>query len=76
MKTSIRIRGLDSSMEINIFIMKYNFFSFFIFSIFFESLHSKSTQLLRPPKGSSEVSFNDTFSDFELCFIPLHTCFT
>ena len=32
-------------------------FSLFISSIFFESLKSKSTQMLRPQKGNSEVSF-------------------
>ena len=41
-------------------------FSFFIFSIFFESLKSKSTQILRPQKGSSGVSFNDTLLNFGL----------
>ena len=33
-------------------------FGFFIFSIFFESLKSESTQMLRPQKGNTRVSFN------------------
>ena len=41
-------------------------FSLFIFSIFFESLKSKSTQNLRPQKGNSGVSFNDTLLNFGL----------
>ena len=54
MKTSCETRvsrmGLGSFVDINIFVMKYCFFSFVTFSIFFESLKSKSTQMLKPPK--------------------------
>ena len=42
-------------------------FSFFIFFIFFESLKSKSTQMLRPQKVNLGVSFNDTLLNFGLC---------
>ena len=58
--------GLGSFVDINIFVMKYFSFSFLIFSILFESLKSKSTQMLRPQKGSSRVSFNDTLLNFGL----------
>jgi len=43
-----------------------NLFSFFMFSIIFESLKSKSTQMLRPQTGNSRVSFNDTLLNFGL----------
>jgi len=59
--------GLGSFVNINIFVIKYYFFTLFIFSIFFESLKSKSTQMSRPQKGNSEVSFNDTLLNFGLC---------
>ena len=58
--------GLGIFVNISIFVMKYYFFSLFIFSIFFESLKSKSTQNLRPQKGNSGVSFNDTLLNFGL----------
>ena len=57
--------GLDSFVNINIFVMKYKFFSVFILH-FFESLKSKSTQMFRPQKGNSAVSFNDTLLNFRL----------
>ena len=38
-----------------------------MFSIFFESLKTKSTQVLRPQKGNSGVSFSDTLINFRLC---------
>ena len=37
-----------------------------MFSIFFESLKTKSAQVLRPQKGNSGVSFNDTLLNFRL----------
>ena len=46
-------------------------FSLFIFSIFFESLRSKLTQMLRPKKGNSEILSNDTLSNFGLSAILL-----
>ena len=49
-------------MDINIFAMKYYLIlvsSYFLF--FFKSFISKSTQLLRPLKGNSGVSFNDWY---------------
>ena len=52
MKTSFETRvlwmGLGSFVDINIFVMKYYLFSFFIFSIILESLKSKSTHMFRP----------------------------
>ena len=65
MKTSFKTRvsrmGLGSFVNINIFVMKYYFFFQFVYILhFFESLKSKSTQMLRPQKGNSRVSFNDT----------------
>ena len=66
MKTSFKTRvlrmGLDSSVDINIFVMKL----FFIFFIFIEFLKSKSTQMLRVQKGNSRVSFYDTLLNFGL----------
>ena len=70
MKTSFKTRvsrmGLGSFININIFVIKYYFFSSFIFSIFFESLKSKSTQMLGAQKQNSGVSFNDTLLNFGL----------
>ena len=40
-KTRVSRVGLGTCVIINIFVMTYYFFSFFIFSIFFESLKSK-----------------------------------
>ena len=45
-------------------------FSSFIFSIFFKSLKSIFTQMLRPQKGNSGVSFNDTLLNFGLWSLP------
>jgi len=42
------------------------FFSLFIISIFFESLKSKSKQMLGSQKGNSGVTFNDTLLNFGL----------
>ena len=70
MKTSFKTRvlqmGLGSFVNINIFVIKHYFFTLFIFSIFFESLKSKSTQISRPQKGNSGLSFNDTLLNFGL----------
>ena len=64
MKTSFKTRvsrmGLGSSVNINIFVMTYYFFQFVYILHFLESLKSKSSQMLRPLKGNSVVSFNDT----------------
>ena len=71
MKTSFKTRvlrmGLRIFVNISIFVMKYYFFQFVYILHFFESLKSKSTQNLRPQKGNSEVSFNDTLLNFGLC---------
>ena len=58
---------LGSSVNINIFVMKYYFFPFVYTLHFFESLKSKSTQMLGSQKGNSGVSFNDTLLNFGLC---------
>ena len=42
-------------------------FSLFTSLIFFESLKSKSTQMLRPQKGNLGVLSNDTLLNFGLC---------
>ena len=70
MKTSFKTRvsrmGVGSFVNINIFVMKYFFFSLSIIFIFFEYLKSKSTQLLGSQKANSGVSFNDTLLNFGL----------
>ena len=65
-KTRVSRMGfIGSFVNINIF-KKTFFFSLFIFSIFFESLKSKSAQMLRPQKGNSRVSFSDALLNFGL----------
>ena len=59
-KTRVSRIDLGSLVNINIFVMKYYFFPFVYTVHFFESLKSKSTQMLRPQKVNSGVSFNDT----------------
>ena len=49
---------LDSFVDVNIFVVKYYFISFVY------SLHS--IEMLKPQKGNSEVSFNDTLLNFGL----------
>ena len=70
MKTSFETRvswmGLGRFVDINLFVMKYYLFTFFIFSIFLNPLKSKSTQMLRPQKGNWGVSFNNTLLNFGL----------
>ena len=60
MKTRVLRMGLRIFANISIFVMKYYFFQFVYILHFFESLKSKSTQILRPQKGNSGVSFNET----------------
>ena len=57
---------LGSYMDIHIFVMKYYFILFLHTLHFFKSLKSKPTQTLRPQKGNSGVSFNDTLLNFGL----------
>ena len=75
MKTSFKTRvlrmGLRIFVNISIFVMKYYFFQFVYILHFFESLKSKSTQILRPQKGNLGVSFNDTLLNFGLCHTKL-----
>ena len=70
MKTSFKSRvsqmGLGSFVNFNIFVMKYYFLSLFTFSILFEFVKSKSTEMLRPQKGNSGVSFKDFLLNFGL----------
>ena len=70
MKTSFKTRvlrmGFGSFVGINILVIKYFLFGFFTFSICVKSLKSKSTKILRPQKGNSGVSFNDTLLNFGL----------
>ena len=56
--------GLGSFVNINIFVIKYHFIQFVYIHICFESLKSKSTQILRPQKGNSAVFSNDTLLNF------------
>jgi len=57
---------LGSFVNINNFVMKYYFFQFVYILHFFESLKSKSTQMLRPQKENSGVSFHDSLLNFGL----------
>ena len=71
MKTSFEIRvsrmGAGSFVDINIFVMKYyvTLFSFFIFSVFFES-HKKIYTNFEIPKRKLEGFINDTHLNFGL----------
>ena len=71
METSLGTRvsrmGLGSFVDINIFVVKYYFIKFLHILHFFKFLKSKFTQLPRPQKGNSGVSFNDTLLNFGLC---------
>jgi len=70
MKNSLNTRvsrmGVGSFVNIKIFVMKYSFFQFVYNLYFFESLKSKSKQMLGSQKGNSGVSFNDTLLNFGL----------
>ena len=64
--TRVSLMGLGSFVDINIFVVKYYFIKFLHILHFFKFLKSKSIQMLRPQKGNSEVSFNDTLLNFGL----------
>ena len=70
MKTSFKTRvsriGLGSFVDINIFCCEISFYLFSPYSPLFKSFKSKSTIMLRPHKGNSRVSFNDTLLNFGL----------
>ena len=70
MKTSFETRvsrmGLGSFVDINIFCCEISFYLFSSYSPLFKSFKSKSTIMLRPHKGNSRVSFNDTLLNFGL----------
>ena len=65
-KSRVSQMGLGSFVNFNIFVMKYYFLSLFTFSILFEFVKSKSTEMLRPQKGNSGVSFKDFLLNFGL----------
>ena len=65
-ETRVLQMGLGSFVDINIFVVKYYFIYFLHILHFFKSLKSKSTQMLRPQKENSGVSFNDTLLNFGL----------
>ena len=82
MKTSFGTRvsrmRLGSFVDINIFCCEISFYLFSSYFPLFKSFKSKSTIMLRPHKGNSRVSFNDTLLNFGLClqFISyMHTLF-
>jgi len=65
-ETQVSRMGLSSFVDINIFVVKY-YFIFFLYNLhFLKSLKSKYAQMLRPQKGNSRVSFNDTLINFGL----------
>ena len=49
-RTRVSRMSLSSFVDINIFVLKYYVFQFLYILHFFESLKSKSSQMLRPPK--------------------------
>ena len=67
MKTSFKTRvlrmGLSSFVDIDIFVMKY----FFLLILHFSRISQiKIYKMLRPQKGNSRVSLNDTLLNFGL----------
>ena len=56
-KTWVLRIGLGCFVDVNICVMKYYFY---LVTSYSPSLKSNSTQILRPQKGNSGVSFNDT----------------
>ena len=71
MKTSFKTRvlrmGLSSFVDIDIFVMKYLFLPILHFS---RISQIKIYKMLRPQKGNSRVSLNDTLLNFGLCIRP------
>ena len=70
MKTSFETRvsrmGLGSFVDINIFVMKYFFYLVSSHFPFLSNLLNQIYKMLRPQKGNSGVSFNDTLLNFGL----------
>jgi len=62
-KTQVLRMGLGSFVDINIFVVKY-FFNWFIHILHFFRI--KIYKKLRPQKGNSRVSFNDTLLNLGL----------
>ena len=59
--------GCGSFVNINIFVLKYYFIRFIhILHFFRHILNQICTQMLRPQRGNSGVSFNNTLLNFEL----------
>ena len=52
-KPRVSRMGLSSFVNFNIFLMKFYFFQYVYILLFFESLKSKSTQMLKPQKENS-----------------------
>jgi len=75
MKASLETRvsqmGLDSFVDINIFVKNIILFSFFKFSIFLQISQIKIYTNVRPQK--SKVSFNDTLLNFGLKVLMFQT---
>ena len=65
--TGVLRMGLGSFADINICVMKYYFIWFLHILLFYESLKSKSTQMLRSQKRNSGVLFNDILLNSGLC---------
>jgi len=59
--------GLGSFVDINIFVKKYYFIQLFYILHFCWISKIKIYKMLRPQKGNSRVSFNDTLLNFGLC---------
>ena len=53
-ETRVSVMGLGSFVDINIFVKNIILVGFFLLSIFFESLKSKSKQMLDPKKETWE----------------------
>ena len=73
MKTSFKTRvlrmGLSSFVDIDIFVMKYLFLLILHFS---RISQIKIYKMLRPQKGNSKVSLNDTLLNFGLRVLKLY----
>ena len=73
MKTSFKTRVSRMGFcEYQYFCKVMLFFQFLYSLHFFQSLKSKFTQIVRPQKGNSGVSFNDTLLNFGLCSFVLY----
>ena len=62
-KTRVSQMGLGSFVNINVFVLKNHFFQFVYILNFFESLKSKSTQMLKPKKKENAILFSISGSE-------------